>query len=153
MICCKESPSGLVCQQIETYIIALGQRLGPRTFRWSRHESSLHDIMITLNERFHTSCTCMIPPSYNTSTSVPFKMSLTNIWNFLALIKMCFRTQCCPSGQQYGRLLNTSVESYFSFSFLFCMLASHIGVVIMTRLVALSYVLLLQPLVARSVHA
>jgi hypothetical protein len=35
----------------------------------------------------------------------------------------------------------------------FCMLASHNGVVITTRLVALSYVLLLQPLVTRSIHA
>ena len=35
-----------------TYINALGQRLGPRTFRWSRHESSLHDITITQDGRF-----------------------------------------------------------------------------------------------------
>jgi hypothetical protein len=42
---------------------------------------------------------------------------------------------------------------YFIF-FISCMLASHNGVVITTRLVALSYVLLMQPLeVTRSVHA
>ncbi len=41
--------------------------------------------------------------------------------------------------------------SFFSFSF--CILASHIGIVIMTRLVALSYVLQLRHLVARSIHA
>jgi hypothetical protein len=42
--------------------------------------------------------------------------------------------------------------SFFSF-YIFCMLASHNGIVITTRLVALSYLLLLQPLVKRNVHA
>ncbi len=32
---------------------------------------------------------------------------------------MCSRTQCCPSEQRYGRLLNTSVESFFLFLFFF----------------------------------
>ncbi len=41
----------------------------------------------------------------------------------------------------------------FFFLFSFCMLTSHIGVVITTRPVALSCVLLLRSLVARSVHA
>ncbi len=49
---CKESPPGLVCQQIELQISTFGPSLGPHTLRRSWNESSFHDILIMLDGRF-----------------------------------------------------------------------------------------------------